>query len=74
VSDGPIAKDRRAHVVPFASTTDSARVCARGEDAGRGYCGRKASGAKITSDGAAVICKDCEAAMRADSQHHLVTD
>lgn len=66
MSAGPIAQDRRGHTVPFSSTPDSSRVCASTEQKGRGYCGRKASGAKVTADWAAVECKDCEAARRAD--------
>ena len=66
MSDGPIAKERRGHVVPFASTTDAARVCAPGGVPGKGYCGRNASKSKVTSDWAEVVCKDCEAARAAD--------
>lgn len=66
MSAGPIAQDRRGHVVPAASTNATARVCAAGDTQGRGYCGRKATGSKVTTDWAAVVCADCMAARRAD--------
>ncbi|MBD8218227.1 hypothetical protein IFU40_06215 [Microbacterium sp. CFBP 13617] len=66
MSAGPIAQDRRAHTVAFSSTADNARVCVRVKDTGRGYCGRKTTPAKSTSEWGAVSCSDCEAARRAD--------
>ncbi|MDQ1174189.1 hypothetical protein QE430_002496 [Microbacterium testaceum] len=66
MSTGPIAQERRGHSAPVSSTADNARICARGAEKGRGYCGRKTTAAKATSDWAAVVCTDCEAARRAD--------
>lgn len=67
MSAGPIKQGRDGHVVEFASTPDTHRVCAYGPIKGRGYCGRKAD-SKTTSDWDAVVCHDCRAARRADEE------
>lgn len=68
MSEGPIKAHRDAWKPRKASTTDSERICATSETKGRGYCGRKMTSSKLTSDWAAVVCSDCEAARRADLQ------
>lgn len=68
MSAGPIKANRDAWKPPKVSTSDAERVCAVSETAGRGYCGRKMTSSKLTSDWAAVVCFDCEAARRADLQ------
>lgn len=60
------AKTERAWRV---STPDNARVCARGAEPGRAYCGRKhKSPEKFTGKNRPMHCADCEAALRADGK------
>lgn len=66
MSAGPIKAERDGHKVAFSSTTDTARVCMATKTRDRGYCGREAKGAKVTTEWADVECHDCEAAYRAD--------
>lgn len=66
MSEGPIKRERDAWKPPVVSTTDAARVCKSTRQKGRGYCGRKATGAKVATEWVDVECTDCEAAYRAD--------
>lgn len=66
MSAGPIKAERDGHKVALVSTPDVHRVCMATERKGRGYCGREAKGAKVTTEWADVVCSDCEAAYRAD--------
>ncbi|GAA4762450.1 hypothetical protein GCM10023351_01090 [Microbacterium gilvum] len=68
MSAGPISQERAAHKPPTVSTTDAARVCGPTQDPSRGYCGRKATGAKRATGWNEVTCADCMAARRADEE------